>query len=56
MPAGALKRLLLNSFAGGALILVTTEPTPQLIFGLIAAGMLLYGLTVAGAIRLGAWR
>ena len=42
--------------AGGALILVTTEPTPQLLFGLIAAGMLLYGLTVAGAIRLGAWR
>ncbi len=42
--------------AGGALIVVAAEPTPQLVFGLIGAGMLLYGLTVAGAIRLGAWR
>lgn len=42
--------------AGGALIVVTSEPTPQLVFALIGAGMLLYGLTVAGAVRLGAWR
>ena len=42
--------------AGGAVIVFTAEPTPQLVFGLIGAGMLLYGLTVAGAIRLGAWR
>jgi len=41
---------------GGALLVWLTVPTEELLFGLIALAMLLYGFGIAGAIKLGAWR
>jgi Na+-driven multidrug efflux pump len=41
---------------GGALVVWLTEPTEELLFGLIALAMLLYGIGITGAIKLGAWR
>lgn len=42
--------------AGGSLLAATDAVTPNSLFVLIAAGMVLYGLASALAVRLGAWR
>ncbi len=41
---------------GGAAIVFLTEPTPELLFSLIALAMLVYGLGISAAIKFGAWR